>query len=188
VKTTAFITVVVGVFASLAAAQDERLPSPAQLPSQSTISRATCNDITKTDFRNFTVHTAQRTFAFHDGVAKNGPLEETPTNGAAERQHEWKAEIQNDTVVRPSADAVVRFLLIHDSHDTGSGWRLYLIGFRCSDGKLEQVFHRDGMSLSVDRLDAIGVTVGLTEGHGNSHRKLWSYTWDGHTYALSSTQ
>lgn len=86
-----------------------------------------------------------------------------------EMRHEWKAEIEKDTIVRPSSDAVVRFLLINDSHETGSGSRFYLIGLRCSGGELEQVFLRDGLSLTVDRLDTIGVAVGLTVNQGGLH-------------------
>ena len=108
--------------------------------------------------------------------------------GQTELRHEWKAEIEKDTIVRPAPDAVVRFLLIDNSHETGSGWHYYLIGFRCSGGKLEQVFLRDGMSLTVDRLDATGVTVELAETLGDSTRKHWLYTWDGHRYVLSSTK
>jgi len=161
--------VVLGVYASLVAAQ-------------------TCDDITKLDVPNLTIQAAQRTFAFHNGVAENGPLEQVSIGGQTGSRHEWRAAIEKDTIVRPSPDAVVRFLLINDSHETGSGNRFYLIGLRCSGGKLEQVFLREGLSLTVDRLDAIGVTVGLTVNQGDSTRKHWLYKWDGHRYVLSSTQ
>ena len=169
VKTSRFASAVLVLYASLVAAQ-------------------TCDDITKLDVHNLTIHAAQRTFAFHNGVAESGPLEQVPAGGKMEMRHEWKAEIEKDTVVRPASDVVVRFLLINDSHETGSGWRYYLIGLRCSEGRLEQVFLRDGMSLTVDRLDASGVDVGLTENPADSPRKQWLYTWDGHRYVLSSTQ
>jgi hypothetical protein len=169
VKTTRFVSVVLGLYASLVSAQ-------------------TCVDITKIDPPNLTIHAAQRTFAFHNGVAENGPLEQVPVGGQTELRHEWKAQIENDNIVRPASDVVIRFLLINDSHETGSGNRIYLIGLRCSGGKLEQVFLRDGLSLTVERLDATGVTVGLTVNQGDSTRKHWLYAWDGHRYVLSSTQ
>src|ERR1017187_7273976 len=169
VNTSRFAIAVLVLYASLVVAQ-------------------TCDDITKLDLPNLTIQAGQRTFAFHHGVAQHGPLEQVSIGGQTESRHEWKAEIERDTIVRPSSDAVVRFLLIHDSHQTGSGWRYYLIGLRCSEGRLEQVFLRDGMSLTVDRLDAAGVDVGLAENPADSTRKQWLYTWDGHRYVLSSTQ
>lgn len=152
------------------------------------MSSVTCDDITKADLHNLTIHAAQRTFAFHNGIAENGPLEQVLIGGQPELRYEWKAEIQKDTIVRPAADVAVRFLLIDDSHETGSGWRLYLIGLRCFNGRLQQVFLREGLSLTVDRLDASGVSVGLTVNQGDSARKHWLYTWDGHRYVLSSQQ
>jgi hypothetical protein len=169
VKTSRFAIAVLVLYASLVVAQ-------------------TCDDITKLDLPNLRIHAGQRTFAFHNGVAQHGLLEQVPMGGQMESRHEWRAEIEKDAIVRPASDAVIRFLLIHDSHQTGSGWRYYLIGLRCSEGRLEQVFLRDGMSLTVDRLDAAGVDVGLVENPGDSTRKQWLYTWDGHRYVLSSTQ
>jgi hypothetical protein len=188
VKTTRGAIVVLGMFASLASAQQADPTARTQPALQNLTSSVTCNDITKLDVHNLTIHAAQRIFVFHNGVAENGPLEQVSIGGQTESRHEWKAEIERDTIVRPSSDAVVRFLLIHDSHQTGSGWRYYLIGLRCSEGRLEQVFLRDGMSLTVDQLDAAGVDVGLTENPGDSTRKQWRYTWDGDRYVLSSTQ
>ena len=147
-----------------------------------------CDDVTKLDSGNLTIRTAQRTFTFHNGIAVSY---EDPTE--TDKEHfppDWKAEIEMDTIIQPAPDVVVRFLLIHDSHETGSGWRYYATGLRCSGGRLQEVFHRDGASLSVDRLDSTTINVGLNVTPGDPIRKYWSYTWDRDTskYVLSSTQ
>ena len=147
-----------------------------------------CDDVEKLDFRNLTIRTAQRTFDFHNGIAVNY---DDPTE--ADKEHfppDWKAEIEKDSIIQPAPDVVVRFLLIHDSHETGSGWRYYATGLRCSGGRLQEVFHRDGASLSVDRLDSTTISVGLNVTPGDPIRKYWSYTWDRDRskYVLSSTQ
>lgn len=187
-KKRAFAIMVMGLAASIAATAQSDTPARAARATQSATSGAICDDITKLDLRNLTLQTGDRSFAFHNGVAKSGPLEQIPVGGQVESRRQWKAEIEQDTVVHPASDAVVRFLLINDSHETGSGWRYYLLGLRCTNGKLEKVFHREGLSLSVDRLDDTGVTVGLTDGDGAPTRKRWLYTWDGQRYVLASTQ
>jgi len=146
-----------------------------------------CNDVTKLDSRNLTIRTAQRTFAFHNGIAVNY---DGQPEGAEHSQPDWKAEIEKDSVIQPAPNVVVRFLLIHDSHETGSGWHYYATGFRCSGGKLHEIFHRDGLSLSIDRLDSNMVGVGLNVTQGEPIRKHWFYTWDRNAskYVLSSTQ
>ncbi len=147
-----------------------------------------CDDVTKLDFRNLVLRTAQRTFAFHNGIAVHydSPPEQDPEHS----QPDWKAEIEKDSAIQPAPSVVVRFLLIHDSHETGSGWRYYATGLRCSGGKLQEVFHRDGLSLRVDRLDSTTISIGLNLTPGAPIRKHWSYTWDRNTskYVLSSTQ
>jgi len=128
--------------------------------------------VTKLDVENFTIRTAQRTFAFHNGVALNY---ESPRVQDAERSPpDWKSGDCEDNVIQPAPNVVVRFILIHDSHETGSGWRYYATGFRCSGGNLQEVFRRHGLSLSVDRLDSatIGVSLNLTP--GSPIRKHWS--------------
>jgi hypothetical protein len=155
---------------------------------QASTTGANCDDITKLDFRNLNFRAAGRILAFHNGVAESGPSEQISVAGQADSRHEWKAEIEQDSVLRPTADVSVRFLLIHDSHQTGSGWRFYLLGFRCSGGKLEEVFHREELSLSVERLDATGVTVGMVAKDGGSNREYWQYNWNGQRYVLASKQ
>jgi|SRR5882762_12756 len=99
---------------------------------------ARCDDVTKLDFRNLIVRTARRTFAFQNGIALN--YDSRPDQGAKPSQPDWKAEIEKDTVIQPAPNVAVRFLLIRDSHETGSGWRYYATGLGCSGGKLQEVF------------------------------------------------
>ena len=68
-------------------------------------------------------------------------------------RREWKAEIEQETIVPPDSDVVVRFLLLHDSHETEA---------------------------KVERLDSTAVAVGLIEEYGNPTLEHWSYVWDGH--------
>jgi hypothetical protein len=148
-----------------------------------------CDDVTKLDVRNLVIRTAQRTFAFHNGIAVNYDSL-PPEQDSAHSQPDWKAEIEKDSVIQPAPSVVVRFLLIHDSHETGSGWRYYATGLRCSGGKPLEVFHRDGLSLRVDRLDSTTISIGLNVTPGEPIRKYWSYIWDPNTskYVLSSTR
>jgi hypothetical protein len=146
-----------------------------------------CDDVTKLDFRNLTFQVGPRTFAFHEGVAVNYD----GRDGQAGRysQPDWKAEIEKDSVIQPVPDVVVRFLLIHDVHVTGSGWRYYATGYHCSGGKLQEVIHREGMSLRVERLDSVSIDISLDPLPGKARRKLCSYIWDrsSRKYVLSST-
>ena len=143
----------------------------------------TCTDITNLDVRNTTLQVAGRTFVFHNGVAKKGPLESVPNGNEKELRHEWKAAIEQDTVVRPAPDTTIRFLLIDDSHETGSGWRFYLVGFRCYEGQLQQVFSKQGLTLKIDHLDASGVTIRRVE-QGNTAPTVVTYVWNGKQYKL----
>ena len=147
-----------------------------------------CDDVTKLDFRNLIIRTAQRTFACHNGIAVN--YDSPPEQDAEHSQTDWKAEIEKDSIIEPAPNVVVRFLLIHDSHGTGSGWRYYAMGLRCSAGKLQEVFRRDGLSLRVDRLDSTAIRIGFNVTPSEPIRKHWSYSWDRNAskYVLSSTQ
>ena len=145
-----------------------------------------CSDVTKLDVRNLTIRTAQREFAFHKGIAINSDGFQAPEQSTPD----WKAEIVEDKIIHPTPNVVVRFLVIHDSHESGSGWQIYATGLVCAAGKLHEVFHRDGMSLDVDRLDSTTINVSLNVIPGKPTRKHFSYTWDLNTskYLLSSTR
>jgi len=154
---------------------------PAQTP---TIS---CDDVTKLDFRNLTFRAGPRTFAFHRGVAEN--LDDSDGQAGPHSAPDWKAEIEQDSVIQPVPDVVVRFLLIHDVHVTGSGWRYYATGYHCLAGKLLEVFYREGMSLRVERLDSVRIDISLDAIPGKSRKTIYSYVWDRNSrkYVLSST-
>ncbi len=143
---------------------------------------APCDDVATIDFKNLRISLGRRIFAFQNGVALNHDMPD------ASGPPDWKAEIERDTVVQPAPGLSVRFLLIHDSHETGSGWCYYLVGYCCSSGRLQEVFRREGLSLSVDRLDSSRVSVGLNTIPGKPVRNHWSYTWDRakSRYVLSS--
>jgi len=82
-----------------------------------------CDDVTRLDFKNLVVRTAGFSFAFHNGFALNSddPLAEK----VDEEKPDWKAEIETDKVIRPAPGVVVRLLVIHDVHQTGSGRRYF---------------------------------------------------------------
>jgi len=146
-----------------------------------------CDDVTRLDFKNLVVRTAGFSFAFHNGFALNSddPLAEK----VDEEKPDWKAEIETDKVIRPAPGVVVRLLVIHDVHQTGSGRRYYATGLRCVAGKLEEVFQRSGASLGIDRLDAKEIGIGLNVTPGKPVRKHWTYVWNPATarYAISAT-
>src|SRR5271165_5906830 len=172
-------------FAAAVAAAQQGTPSGQSVRSSSNqTSTARCDDVTELDFKNLTVGTSRRTFAFHNGIAANydGSLGQDTEHS----RPDWKAEIEKDSVIQPAPDVVVRFLVINDSHQTGSGWRYYVTGLRCSSGKLLEVFHRDGMSLRVDRLDSTAIGISFDVAPGEPTRHL-SYTWDRNSskYVLS---
>ena len=133
-------------------------------------------DVARLDVRNTTIRTDQRTFAFHNGMAVN--CDAPPEEGAGQHQPDWQAEIEQDRLLRPAPNVTLRFLLIHDSHVTGSGWLYYATAFRCSNGKLQEVFQRHGLSLRVERLSANRIDVSMMTTPGKDVRERWSYVWD----------
>jgi hypothetical protein len=171
---------VVAVFAlGVALGPQKNGDMPAGLSGGKPASAIRCGDIRRLDFKNLTIHSGSRTFAFNNGTAANY---DSPLESEQERKPDWRAEIKRDTVVQPDPNVSVRFLVIHDRHETGSGWRYFISGYRCSDGELREVFHRDGLSLTIDRLDSTGINVsslvGVNPTTGQKVRKWWSYIWD----------
>jgi hypothetical protein len=178
----------IATIAAVASAQDGISAVPSVRSSSNQTPAVRCDDVAKLDFRNLIIRTAQRTFAFHNGIAVNYEL--PPEQDAEHSQPDWKADITKDSTIQPASNVVVRFLLIHDSHETGSGWRYYATGLRCSGGTLQEVFHHDGLSMRIDRLDSTAISIGLNVTPSEPIRKYWSYSWDRNTskYVLSSTQ
>ena len=110
---------------------------------------SSCSDIRLLNTKNATLQSGSRVFRFRSGTAVNY---DDPPPGVNDPKPDWIAEIEQDQVVQPEVGVELRFVMIHDSHETGSGWRYYLSGFQCSGGRLREVFHRDGMSLSIDEM------------------------------------
>jgi hypothetical protein len=115
-----------------------------------------CSNITTVDFRNSTVadvRDVDEPLRFRNGV-----LDELATLGpSAAAAVEWRYEIVRDTTVRPDPQTAIRFIEMFKNDLAGSGSREYLVGFRCSDGVVKNVFqqHSEGMrvvSLSPDTL------------------------------------
>lgn len=144
-----------------------------------------CNDISKIDVRNMNLRVFDRTFSFHNGVAWNDAESDSPGN-QNEQQFAWKAEIEQDAVVQPSSDTVVRFLLIHDSHQTGSGWQNYVVGLRCAGGQVHNVFQKRGLSLKIVRLDSSEVSVENFRNRGDAKPVIQSYFWNGEKYVAAN--
>jgi hypothetical protein len=148
---------------------------------------APCKDSTKLDFESLTIsngiHHNIRQLTFKNGVALTHDGTETQKSHPA-----WKSEFRRDTVVRPESGTVIRFLLIYDSPLTGSGWNYWLVGYKCTDGHLQQVFSRDGLSLKIERLDDSEIVVSKSLTYRSLVRTYWSYVWDKNrsTYILSS--
>ena len=97
-----------------------------------------CSDIATVDFRNSTitgVRDVDPPLRFHNGVFNetNGP----PTSPFPV---EWRYEIIRDTTVRPDPETTIRFIEMTKYHLAGTGSWGYLVGFRCSDGMVENVF------------------------------------------------
>jgi hypothetical protein len=137
-----------------------------------------CQDVTKLDFKNLTfsngIHHNTRQFAFKNGVAQYYDDPEIQKSGPPD----WRAEIERDTVVQPSRGTAVRFLLIYQGHLTGTGWIYWLVGYSCVNGRLRQVFSRDGLSLKIERLDDSGIVVSKSVKYGSLVETHWSYLWD----------
>jgi hypothetical protein len=91
---------------------------------------------------------------------------------------DWQAGIEQDRILRPVPNVTLRFLLIPDSQLTGSGRQFYATAFRCSKGKLQEVFQRHGLSQRVERLSANRIDVNMMTTPGKGVRERWSYVWD----------
>ena len=141
---------------------------------------AKCSDFATLDVKNMTVKSLGRVFVFRRGKAYNFDLPEYEAN-----KPDWEATIEKDTTVSPAPGVAVRFLLINDSHLTGSGWQFYLIGLRCAPSnsatgaaQLQNVFEVRAMSLSVKELDNDGIIFTTHPIYRKPATKYFSYKWD----------
>ena len=140
-----------------------------------------CSDITTVDFRNSTVTSVRdvdEPLGFRDGVfdemaprSPSGPVE-------------WRYEIAHDTTVHPDPQTTIRFIEMFKDHLSGTGSWEYLIGFRCSDGVVRNVFQQAGegmrvVSLSPDTLHLGFVVWKQGDSHANpsGEKDRW-FSWN----------
>jgi len=60
----------------------------------------------------------------------------------------------------------------------------HLIGFGCSAGRIQELFQREGLSLTVDRVDSAAVALSQMEKTRDSKKFCWLYAWNGDRYAV----
>ena len=141
-----------------------------------------CSDIRKIDFQNIRIDVGDTGLDFQNGVASSFDELEP-------KILEWEATFRENITIDVAPDIPVRFALIHNNHVGGSGWRFYLVGYRCFQGKMKRVFKQEGLSLAIDRIDAHAVVVTLHTVPGSPTTKYFSYVWNAKTskYELNST-
>ncbi|HYG97731.1 MAG TPA: hypothetical protein VD837_01280 [Terriglobales bacterium] len=149
-----------------------------------------CSDISRVDFRNFKIkpkQTAENLFDF-DLQFRNGIFDYSPL---PQFGPDWRFKIVRDTVVRPAGGEKVRFIGIFANHFGGTGSQEYLIGFRCWNGKLQNVFQQNGEGMRVVSLGPreIHLRFGVwkqSDAHccPSADKDVWFF-WSGksHSYA-----
>jgi hypothetical protein len=145
-----------------------------------------CEEISTVDFRNATIRAADH------GVLRfrNGTFDSMESPGVVM----WRWQIHRDETVAPAPGVSVRFLEILGDHLSGTGSRTYLIGFRCVNGAVQQVFQQAGDGMSLISLAPRKVTLRFgvwkkSDPHCcPSGNKTISFSWeaDKQTYATSS--
>jgi hypothetical protein len=164
--------------ATLIAASALVVPSLVGSSTEQAIGKGTaCDDITMVDYKNSRIdvgeHGGTRILVFHNGEAlQYGDDEGLP------KAIDWRATIEEDINVDAAVNVPVRFLLIHDSHEGGSGWRYYLLGYMCFDGNMRRVFERDAMSLHIDTIGSQGLVISLNLNTHKAVREHFLYVWD----------
>jgi hypothetical protein len=141
-----------------------------------------CTDIRKIALQNMRLDVGNAVFNFRNGVGSEFDELEPKTL-------EWEATLIEAITVDVAPDIPVRFVLIRNSHVSGSGWRFFLVGYRCLQGKMKQVFKREGLSLAIDKIDSQAVVVKLNTEPGTQSTKYFSYAWNDKTskYELNSS-
>lgn len=145
------------------------------------VGKDTCADVRVLDVNNLTFESGKYLFTFHRGKAHSW---DSPDQGSEQEKPDWQAKIERDKIVSPALGIRIRFLLIDNIHETGTGWHYHLVGFRCaplnstSDQRLLKVFDRQGMSLRVENLDDHSVTISVATVRDKPTREHWLYEWD----------
>jgi hypothetical protein len=94
------------------------------------------------DFSNASIDVGDAVLDFKNGAASS--FDELESKAL-----EWQATLREYPTIGAAPATPVRFLLIYNNHVNGSGWRYYLVGYGCFQGKLQRVFKREGLSLAV---------------------------------------
>jgi hypothetical protein len=102
------------------------------------------------DLRNIYIDLGDAGFDFKNGVASLFDEAHSKTPG-------WEATLRGDVTIDAAPGIPVRFVLIYNNHVNGSGWRFYFVGYGCFQGRMKQVLKREGLSLAIDKIDALAV-------------------------------
>jgi hypothetical protein len=141
----------------------------------------TCTDIRNIDFNNLKFESAGTVFSFHNGKAHSRDCPDCATDSD---KPDWEANIEQDKVITPSPNVSIQFLLVDNSHLTGTGSWIHVVGFRCVTAdspvgsRLLKVFDRKGMSLQLERIDNQSVTLTMFTVPGKPIVEHFAYRWD----------
>jgi hypothetical protein len=145
-----------------------------------------CRTISEVDFRNSTISTVTNgNLRFHGGTFESKESADVVM---------WRWQIRHDATVAPTPNTKIRMLEIFGDHLSGTGSRTYLIGFRCVDGAVKQVFRQEGEGMRVVSLspDKVTLKFGVWQPSDPhccpSGKKTASFLWDAakQTYTPSS--
>jgi hypothetical protein len=141
-----------------------------------------CQDISAADIRNEVVETRaapgvlDQQFRFRNGV-----FDELQPDGTVM----WRFQISKDLTGHPAPHTTIRFIQISGDHLSGSGTRNYVMGFRCTDGLVKNVFQKVGedltlVSVSADILQLRAPIWKSSDAHCCPFgEKDTSFAWDG---------
>ena len=151
-----------------------------------------CSDIEKVDFKNHVVVAKVRdttitgddasaiTFRFRKGIFDEGDVVD------GKFILDFRSTIESDIVLHPAPQIAIRFLEIFQNHIGGSGSLNYLLGFRCLNGRIRQVFQQSGNGMQVLHLSPTDIRLrfGVWKDDPQccpSLEKESRFAWDGAT-------
>jgi len=182
------MNLVIGIVAVLAAAVSGMMFAQQPMTKPPTES---CLDIERLNFNNRLIvfpespHTSH-IFRFHSGVFDTGDIVDSRF------VVDVHSMIERDVVLHPASNTTVRFIQIFETHVGGSGSCKYLLGYRCTSGKVRMIFHEFGEGMEVLKLSVSEIRLSLgVWAHSDSHccpsaEKDSRYTWnpDEETFTL----
>jgi hypothetical protein len=146
-----------------------------------------CSDIANVDFRNSKVTVPQEgEYRFRNGVFDEL---ERPSGLV-----DWHFEIVSDKIVRPDPHTAVRLIQISGDHVRGTGTHNSVIGFRCSDGFVKDIFQQTGEGLAIQSASSEGLQLRVPvwkkgDGHccPSAEKDTW-FTWNAHSGTYVETR